>query len=133
MIYKIRMYGKVRKEKSGKKEAVERAVWEGGEVVLAMAYDIAISGYNTFNTNNLRLWRSRPYDEYEASMYPDEISYINSVSKMQEAEYITSIFYPNDKVQGGKELRLKQQYFYSAATLQDIIRRFNKYESHKFT
>jgi starch phosphorylase len=76
--------------------------------VLAMAYDMPVTGYNTFNTNNLRLWRSRPYDEYEASMFPDDISYIKSVEKRQEAEYITSIFYPNDKVQGGKELRLKQ-------------------------
>lgn len=46
-----------------------------------MPYDTAISGYNTFNTNNLRLWRSRPYDEYEASMYPDDVQYLNSIAK----------------------------------------------------
>jgi len=99
MIFKIRMYGTVKKVGTEEKsEQVQKAIWEGGEVVLAMAYDMAVTGYNTFNTNNLRLWRSRPYDEYEASMYPDDISYIKSVEKRQEAEYITSIFYPNDKV-----------------------------------
>ncbi len=111
MIFKIRMYGTVRKlqevSHAGTKDIIEKAVWEGGEVVLAMPYDMPVTGYNTFNTNNLRLWRSRPYDEYEESMFPDDISYIKSVEKRQEAEYITSIFYPNDTVQSGKELRLK--------------------------
>lgn len=82
MIFKIRMYGNVRKvqeQSTEAKDIIEKAIWEGGEVVLAMAYDMPVTGYNTFNTNNLRLWRSRPYDEYEASMYPDDITYIESV------------------------------------------------------
>ena len=58
--YKIRMYGKVSKD-----QATGKTKWEGGECMLATAYDMPITGYNTFNTNNLRLWRSRPYDEYE--------------------------------------------------------------------
>jgi starch phosphorylase len=67
------MYGTVKRlEGTGSKDGIERALWEGGEVVLAMAYDMPLTGYNTFNTNNLRLWRSRPYDEYEASMYDDD-------------------------------------------------------------
>ena len=129
--YKVRMYGKVTKDESG------RPKWEGGEVLLATAYDMPITGYNTFNTNNLRLWRSRPYDEYEADLaQEDELpmtesedfksNYFRSVEKCQEAEYITSIFYPNDNLQRDKEIRLKQQYFYVAATLQDIFRRFEK-------
>ena len=100
------MYGSVKKlqkseqinGKDNQEGVIEKAIWEGGEVVLAMPYDTPVTGYNTFNTNNLRLWRSRPYDEYEASMYPDDVSYLNSIEKCQEAEYITSIFYPNDKV-----------------------------------
>ena len=73
--YKIRMYGKVKKiagGTGGQNAGVERAIWEGGQVALAMAYDMPITGYNTFNINNLRLWRSRPYDEYEESMYDGE-------------------------------------------------------------
>ena len=63
------MYGKVETFKTS--EGLEKKRWVGGEVVLATAYDMAVSGYNTFNTNNLRLWRSRPFDEYEEAMYPD--------------------------------------------------------------
>ena len=62
VFYKIRMYGQVVKDSEG------RTRWEGGECTLATAYDMPVSGYNTFNTNNLRLWRSRPYDEYEAGV-----------------------------------------------------------------
>jgi starch phosphorylase len=77
-----------------------------------------ITGFNTFNTNNLRLWRSRPYDEYEPNINAeDELglpldskdyksNYFESVGKCQEAEYITSIFYPNDNLQREKEIRL---------------------------
>jgi len=80
--------------------------------VVATAYDMPITGYNTFNTNNLRLWRSRPYDEFDPTIdheedygkpLPDEdpkgeyhSNYYESVEKSQDAEYITSIFYPND-------------------------------------
>lgn len=53
------MYGRIIKDNNDKPR------WVGGDVMLATAYDMPITGYNTFNTNNLRLWRSRPYDEYE--------------------------------------------------------------------
>jgi len=75
MVYKVRTYGKVRKEKTTDpvtKLTVEKTYWEGGEVYLSSAYDMPVTGYNTFNTNNLRLWRSRPYDEYEENMYEDD-------------------------------------------------------------
>lgn len=60
--YPVRFYGHVRKYKDGN---VERAIWEGGELVIAMAYDTPIPGFNTFNTNNLRLWRSKPCNEFD--------------------------------------------------------------------
>jgi starch phosphorylase len=66
--YKIRMYGKVVRDT----QKSIKARWEGGEIVLATAFDMPITGYNTFNTNNLRLWRSRPYDEFENPMYNDD-------------------------------------------------------------
>ena len=129
MTYKIRMYGRVRKEKD--KDGKERSVWEGGQVLLSTAYDMPITGYNTFNTNNLRLWRSRPIDDYEEQLEQDP-DYFDNVEKSQEAEYLTSIFYPSDQVQGGKELRLKQQYFYVASTVRDICRRYMKHSHHVF-
>jgi len=60
--YPIKFYGYVRKYNEG---GIERSIWEGGEVVIAMAYDTPIPGYNTFNTNNLRLWRSKPCNEFD--------------------------------------------------------------------
>jgi starch phosphorylase len=65
---------------------------------MATAYDMPITGFNTFNTNNLRLWRSRPCDDYEESMYDENSNYYDTINKAAEMEYITSIFYPNDKV-----------------------------------
>lgn len=80
--YRVRMYGKVTKMPgSPQAGGVERAKWEGGEVVLAQAYDMAITGYNTFNTNNLRLWRSRPYDEYDEDVFIEDQSYLESIEK----------------------------------------------------
>lgn len=74
------MYGKVTPiaGSCGETGGVERAKWEGGDVLLAQAYDMAITGYNTFNTNNLRLWRSRPYDECDENQLVD---YLSSIEK----------------------------------------------------
>ena len=58
MIYPVRFFGHIRKYMD---DGIERAEWEGGQLVIAQAYDTPVPGYNTYNTNNLRLWRSRPY------------------------------------------------------------------------
>ena len=60
--YEIRFYGETKKYKDG---SIERAEWTGGEVVLAQAYDTPIPGYNTFNCNCLRLWKSKPFNEFD--------------------------------------------------------------------
>jgi len=80
MAYKVRMYGHVTKVKDGHKKP-EKALWEGGEVVLAQAYDMPVTGYNTFNTNNLRLWRSRPFDQYEEQLYEGDPEYYPNLEK----------------------------------------------------
>ena len=82
-------------------------------------------GYNTYNTNNLRLWRSRPCNEFNFDSF-NSGDYFGAISERQSAEYITSVLYPNDSTPSGKELRLKQQYFFCAASLRDIIRRYKK-------
>lgn len=78
--YKVRMYGESKK-KGDISGGFERAEWVGGDIILARAYDMPISGYNTFNTNNLRLWKSIPYGGYEESMYPDNMDYFSTVEK----------------------------------------------------
>jgi starch phosphorylase len=120
--YHVRFNGYIKKYNEG---GVERAHWEGGDVVLAKAFDTPIPGYNTFNTNNLRLWKSLPCTEFDFKQF-NAGDYMGAIKERQRAEYITSVLYPNDSGFDGKELRLKQQYFFCSATIRDIIRRFKK-------
>jgi starch phosphorylase len=105
------------------------SVWEDGEIVQAVAYDVPIPGYGTSTTNNLRLWSSRPASgEFDFQKF-NSGDYEGSIRDQQRAETISAVLYPNDNISAGKELRLKQQYFWVAASLHDIVRRFKK--SHR--
>jgi len=120
----IQFYGHVRKyqDESGKNVAV----WEGGEIVKAVAYDVPIPGFDTAATNNLRLWSSKAASgEFDFQKF-NSGDYESSVGDQQRAETISAVLYPNDNLDRGKELRLKQQYFWVAASLYDIVRRFKK-------
>lgn len=99
--------------------------WIGGERVLAVAYDFPVPGFKTSTVNNLRLWQARPTTEFDFAKFNNG-DYKNSVGEQQRAESITAVLYPNDNFAQGKELRLKQQYFWCAASLHDILRRFKK-------
>lgn len=102
------------------------AIWEGGEIVDAVAYDVPIPGYATPTTNNLRLWSSKASKgEFDFQKF-NSGDYEGSVGDQQRAETVSAVLYPNDNLDRGKELRLKQQYFWCAASLFDIIRRFKK-------
>ncbi|KAI0221679.1 Non-essential glycogen phosphorylase [Massospora cicadina] len=114
----------VREEKDPRTGTVKK-VWEGGQVVQAAAYDVPIPGYSTTTMGNIRLWSSRPNSSFDLSSF-NEGNYNQAVDEKKSAENITSILYPNDNHMVGKELRLKQEYFLVAATLQDIIHRFKK-------
>lgn len=104
---------------------VGKKVWNGGERVLAVATDFPIPGFNTSNTNNLRLWNAKPTNEFDFNKF-NSGDYSSSVAAQQRAESITAVLYPNDNFYSGKELRLKQQYFWVAASLHDIVRRYKK-------
>ncbi|KAL2916158.1 Non-essential glycogen phosphorylase [Polyrhizophydium stewartii] len=121
--YDIRFRGYVNKYTDA--EGSPRFSWEGGEKVIAIAYDYPIPGYGTKNTINIRLWSSKPTTEFDFASF-NEGNYDKSVEEQKGAENITSVLYPNDNHMVGKILRLKQQYFFVSATLQDIIRRFKK-------
>ena len=120
--YDIYFYGHVETYQEAGQEFKR---WVPGEVVKAVAYDTPIPGYDTFNTINLRLWRSRPGSEFDFASF-NRGDYTKAIEARQRAEYITSVLYPNDSTDSGKELRLKQQYFFCAATIFDVIRRFQK-------
>jgi len=120
----IQFFGNVRKEVN--EQGKEVAIWEGGEIVQAVAYDVPIPGYNTPTTNNLRLWSSKASGgEFDFQKFNNG-DYESSVADQQRAETISAVLYPNDNLERGKELRLKQQYFWVAASLHDIVRRFKK-------
>merc|ERR1712048_1304294 len=101
-----------------------REKWVGGEIVQAMAYDTPIPGFDTYNTNCLRLWRSLPAQEFDFDAF-NESNYKDAVEERRRAEDISSVLYPNDDKYEGKVLRLKQQYFFVCASLQDLLREFD--------
>jgi starch phosphorylase len=103
VVYHVRFGGSSREYEDN---GTRRANWEGGQVVIAQAYDTPVPGYNTYNTNNLRLWRSRPCNEFDFGSF-NAGDYFGAIHERQSAEYITSVLYPNDSTYSGKELRLK--------------------------
>ncbi|CAI7628525.1 unnamed protein product [Penicillium glandicola] len=120
----IQFYGNVKKyqDENGRISHL----WEDGEIVQAIAYDVPIPGYGTKTTNNLRLWSSKASSgEFDFQKF-NAGDYESAVADQQRAETISAVLYPNDNLERGKELRLKQQYFWCAASLFDIVRRFKK-------
>ncbi|KAL5520427.1 hypothetical protein ACEPAG_9651 [Sanghuangporus baumii] len=113
----VRFYGHAERIENNK------AIWTGGQEVVAVAYDLPIPGYHTKTTNNLRLWESKPIRGFDFNSF-NAGDYERAVQASNDAETITSVLYPNDNTMVGKELRLKQQYFWTAASLSDILRRF---------
>ncbi|QLQ80090.1 hypothetical protein HG537_0D00900 [Torulaspora globosa] len=120
----VTFYGHVDRP-NGDTSTLAPSEWIGGERVLAVAYDFPVPGYKTSTVNNLRLWKAKPTTEFDFAKF-NSGDYKNSVDQQQRAESITAVLYPNDNFNQGKELRLKQQYFWCAASLHDIIRRFKK-------
>ncbi|KAG8941623.1 Non-essential glycogen phosphorylase [Tulasnella sp. 424] len=117
--YPVRFYG--RAERIGGR----KSIWSGGQEVVATAYDVPIPGSYTRNTNNLRLWDSKPKRGFDLNSF-NAGDYEKAVENSNSAEALTRVLYPNDNHMVGKELRLKQQYFWTAASLADIIKRFKQ-------
>ncbi|PPR91132.1 hypothetical protein GOBAR_AA29552 [Gossypium barbadense] len=123
--YPVKFYGTVTDEFLNGEKC---KVWVPGEMVEAVAYDNPIPGYGTRNTINLRLWAAKPSDQHDMESF-NTGDYVDAVVNRQRAESISSILYPDDRSYQGKELRLKQQYFFVSASVQDIFRRFK--DTHK--
>ena len=97
---------------------------ENAEVVNATPYDMPIVGYDTKTVNTLRLWQASSPDGFDLQLFND-MQYHRAVERQNDAENISRVLYPNDNGPLGKVLRLKQQYFFCSASLQDLI---NKYK-----
>jgi starch phosphorylase len=100
--------------------------WEDTEDVMAMAYDTPVPGFNTATVNNMRLWAAKASRDFNLK-YFNEGNYIKAVEDKNESENLSKVLYPDDTTQMGRELRLKQQYFFVCASLQDILRRYMKH------
>lgn len=97
--------------------------WVDAEHVVAMAYDMPVPGFGTETVNTLRLWAAKAAREFDLRHFNDG-NYERAVGDRNETENISKVLYPNDASELGKELRLKQQYFFVSASIQDILRRF---------
>ena len=126
VLYPVQFYGYVQSRWDD--EGREWRQWVGGESVLAMAYDVPISGFQNRTVNNLRLWSARAPRAFDFQIF-NRGDYMQAVEEKQRSETISKVLYPNDQGFSGKELRLKQQYFFVSASLQDIIRRFKAHHS----
>uniref|UniRef100_A0A0R3RSQ7 Alpha-1,4 glucan phosphorylase n=1 Tax=Elaeophora elaphi TaxID=1147741 RepID=A0A0R3RSQ7_9BILA len=113
----INFYGNVEKDANGKSK------WVNTQLMFAMPYDTPVPGFRNNVVNTLRLWSAKAENKFHLKFFNDG-DYVQAVMDRNTSENITRVLYPNDNVFIGKELRLKQQYFLVAATLQDIIRRF---------
>ncbi len=96
---------------------------ENAEEVLATPYDMPIVGYDTNTVNTLRLWQASSQDGFDLQLF-NQMEYLRAVEKQNSAENISRVLYPNDNGPSGKALRLKQQYFFSSASLQDLMNHF---------
>ncbi|CAG5929606.1 unnamed protein product [Menidia menidia] len=112
----VHFYGRVEHTAEGVK-------WVDTQVVLALPYDTPVPGYRNNIVNTMRLWSAKAPCEFNLKDF-NVGGYIQAVLDRNLAENISRVLYPNDNFFEGKELRLKQEYFVVAATLQDIIRRF---------
>ena len=98
-----------------------RVRWVSGCTVYGVAYDTPILGYGVINVNRLRLWKSEAREAFDFQAF-NTGDYYGAVEEMVAAENLTKVLYPNDQPETGKELRLRQQYFFVSCSLQDMAR-----------
>ncbi len=120
-----------RTEKYSDSNGVIRVRWVDTNDIVAIPYDMPISGYRNDTVNTLRLWKATAseifsLDDFNAGSYSD------AVQAKNDAEHISMVLYPNDASESGKELRLKQQYFLASASLKDVIRNWERTNSNHY-
>ncbi len=130
--YRVQFFGEVKvfTDESGKLHFS----WVNTDDVLAIGYDVPVPGYGNNTVNNLRLWAAKATQEFDFKDF-NSGNYLAAVEAKNLSENISKVLYPNDTYVEGKFLRLKQQYFFVSASLQDIIRKYkiNHADFRKFS
>jgi starch phosphorylase len=126
VLHPVKFYGRVVEERDENGFPCQR--WVDTDEVMAMAYDIPVPGYGTspHAVSILRLWSAKATRDFDLR-YFNEGNYIKAVEDKVESENISKVLYPSDSTVVGRELRLKQQYFFVSASLQDILHRYLKH------
>ncbi|HVR42242.1 MAG TPA: glycogen/starch/alpha-glucan phosphorylase [Thermoanaerobaculia bacterium] len=122
VLFPIRFYGR---SSTRVEDGKTRYDWADTQEVWAMAHDIPVLGYRNDTVNTLRLWAAKSSREFDLAKF-NAGDYVRAVEHKNQTENISKVLYPPDDQYAGKELRLKQQYFFVSATMQDVIRRFRK-------
>ncbi|MBV9829235.1 MAG: glycogen/starch/alpha-glucan family phosphorylase, partial [Alphaproteobacteria bacterium] len=105
-----------------------RPVWQPSETILAVAYDTPVVGWRGRHVNPLRLWSGRAVDPLSLDVF-NEGDHLGAQSEQARAEAVSKVLYPADTTLAGRELRLRQEYFFVSASLQDIVKRHLQYYS----
>lgn len=117
----IPIYGNVETFKNA--DGKDNFIWMNTKTLYGVPYDFPIVGYDGKSVNYLRLFTAKTDDELDINIF-NEGGYIDAVRDKIETETVSKVLYPSDTLQSGKELRLKQQYFFVSCAVQDIIRRY---------
>ncbi len=127
VLYQVKFHGRVVHYHDD--NGAMRYRWEDSDDVMAMAYDYPIPGYGSETVNNMRLWAAKATRDFDLG-YFNEGNYIKAVEDKNESENLSKVLYPDDTTEMGRELRLKQQYFFVCASLQDIFYRYGKHHEN---
>ena len=127
-VFPVRFYGRGEHYLD---DGVLRSRWVDTQDVWAMAYDTPVAGFGNDTVNTLRLWAAKSSREFDLQSF-NAGEYVRAVEDKTQSENIGKVLYPPDDNYAGKELRLKQQYFFVSATLQDVLRRFLKFGARRF-
>ena len=100
----------------------QRCIWRPHERMMAVAYDTPVVGWRAKRVNTLRLWTAQPIDPILLDAF-NAGDHIGALRESNKAEALARVLYPADETPAGQELRLRQEYFFSSASLQDIVRR----------